>query len=193
MRPTFVILSGLPGTGKTTLAERLAGDLGWLLIAVDDLALSPAPLDSSDPHSFWNPVIQTLLEVCETQLHSGTSVIADSAFMDRDRFHAKSIARNTGARFRPVHTFVSDEGVWEQRVRERFEVSDPDDDIATWERIQRREFRPWEPGTALFVDTARPPENGYQDLLRFVTSSDYQTRPLPDVPFTPGDYHQRDW
>jgi hypothetical protein len=114
--------------------------------------------------------------------------------MNLDRFHARSIALETGARFRPVHTFVSDEAIWERRVTERLNTSNPTDEIATWERIQvqRREYRPWEPGTALFVDAVQPLEGNYSQVRRFVTGPDPHLKPLPNVSFTPGEYHQRD-
>src|SRR5438876_658464 len=34
-RPTFVLMAGLPGAGKTTLAYALGGELGWQVIDKD--------------------------------------------------------------------------------------------------------------------------------------------------------------
>jgi hypothetical protein len=93
----------------------------------------------------------------EAQLKLGISVIVDSVFMGSDRSQALEIAKKHNAAFRPIHTFVSDEKIWEQRVRQRV-LDFPEDEPATWERIQiqRRDFLPWKPNSALFVDAIRP-------------------------------------
>jgi predicted kinase len=187
----LVIFSGLPGTGKSTLADRLAREMGWPLFRIDDVAAClPASMDR-DTFSFWDQVIASLLLLTEAQLKLGISVIADSVFMNLDRFHARAIARQTGASFLPVHTFISDESVWEQRVMERFTASDPADGVASWEQVQaqRRFYRLWEPGTALFVDAIQPPEKNYAAVLAFVTGPDPRLEPLPEISFTPGKYH----
>jgi hypothetical protein len=64
-------------------------------------------------------------------------------------------------------------------------------DIATWDRIQhqRERFRPWEPGTALFVDSLDPADRNYQALLNFVMTDDMPLKPLPEVPLVEGRYH----
>jgi predicted kinase len=192
MQPAFVLFSGLPGTGKSTLADRLAHELRWPLLRIDDIA---SLLGSAADHgtvAFWDRAIAALLYLTEAQLKLGVNVIADSVFMDRDRYHARAIARQTGARFLPVHTFVSDELVWEQRVTARHAASAPADGVASWERIQvqRRGFRPWEPGTALPVDTIRPPEENFAAVLAYVTDPGTKIRSLPETAFTPGKYHE---
>jgi predicted kinase len=108
---TFVIFSGLPGTGKSSLANRLAQELRWPLLRIDDVAGDvPAGAD----YRFWDEKILTLLTIAEAQLELGLSVIADSVFMGADRFHAQEIARKHTALFRPVYCFVSNESLWEK-------------------------------------------------------------------------------
>jgi predicted kinase len=184
---SLVIFSGLPGTGKSTLAWRLAHHLQWPLLCIDDMLgeIPPQPTVR-----FWDAKVAILLGVVERQLELSLNVIVDSVFMHKDRLHAQALARQYHARFRPIHVYVSDEDLWRERVMKRFdELNDPD--VATWERIQhqRMHFQPWEPGTAFFVDNVQPLEQNVADVLRFVTTDDLLLHPLPDLPWAIGDYH----
>ena len=184
---TLVIFSGLPGVGKSTLANRLARELRWPLLCIDDVV---GELPANPGVEFWDAKVAVLLDITESQLRLGLSAIVDSVFMNTDRLHAQQLAHEHGARFRPIHVFVSDDKVWEQRVTARYNEMNHKD-VATWERIQsqRGHFRDWEPGTALFVDSLQPVEQNYADVLRFVTDESVALHPLADVPWAVGNYH----
>lgn len=184
---TLVIFSGLPGTGKSTLAHRLAGELRWPLISIDDVT-GEIPENAGIP--FWDSRVAVLLRVTEVQLALGLNVVVDSVFMNKDRNHAQQLARKYRARFRPIYVYLSDEEVWKQRVTERYEeMQNPE--VASWERIQhqRQHFRMWEPGTALFVDSLDDPDRNYDSVLNFVRADDVALEPLADVPLVEGKYH----
>jgi predicted kinase len=187
MQTKLIIFSGLPGTGKSRLAGRLARELGLPLLCIDDV-VGEVPEGAGIP--FWDSKVAILLRLTEVQLELGLSVIVDSVFMNLDRYHAQELARKYGARFYPIYVFVSDDKVWEQRVNERYEEMNHKD-VATWDRIQhqRERFRTWEPGTALFIDSLHSFDRNYEIVLDFVTKDQVRLQPLSSIPLVEGKYH----
>jgi predicted kinase len=183
----MVLFSGLPGTGKSTLATRLAHELQWPLLCIDDV-IGDVPEDAGIP--FWDSRVDILLDVVETQLKVGLNVIVDSVFMNMDRQHAQELARRYQVRFLPIYVFVSDENTWKERVTARYNELN-DKDVASWERIQhqRERFREWETDTALFIDSLNSADQNYETVLNFVSKESAFLKPLTDVPLVEGKYH----
>ena len=187
METKLVIFSGLPGTGKTMLATRLACELCWPLLAIDDVI---GDVPENPGVEFWDSKVAILLDLIKTQLELGVSVVADSVFMNKDRNYAQELARRQQARFLPVYVFVSDDAVWKERVMTRYAESKKSN-VATWEQIERQRdhFHTWEPGTALFIDSMDSFDRNYESVLNFVTKDDVYVEPLPDRPLLRGKYH----
>lgn len=187
METKLVIFSGLPGTGKSMLATRLARELRWPLLAIDDVI---GDVPENPGVEFWDSKVAILLDIIETQLALGISVIADSVFMNKDRNHAQRLARRHQAHFLPVHVFVSDNAVWQERVTTRYAASKRNN-VATWQQIERQRghFQVWKPGTALFIDSINSFDRNYEEVLNFVTGDNEDLDPLPDVPLVAGQYH----
>ena len=184
----LVIFSGLPGVGKTTLAEKLARKLRWPLLKIDDVI---GPVPDNPGIEFWDSKVDILLDLVNTQLSLGLDVIVDSVFMNMDRQHAQEMAQKYKVRFLPIYVFISDDQIWQERVTKRFSELN-DKDVATWENIQhqREHFAEWQPGTALFIDSLHSVEENFERVLDFVMKEDVSLQPLAEVKLSPGRYHR---
>jgi aminoglycoside phosphotransferase family enzyme/predicted kinase len=108
-RVRLVLIGGLPGTGKSTVADRLAGATGWTLLRSDeirkDLAgvahIPPAPAAPGEGlygPRFTGVTYAALLERAAGALERGESVILDASWADaRHRDAAASLARSTAS------------------------------------------------------------------------------------------------
>lgn len=153
-RPTLLLLSGLTGTGKSTLSSALGEVLAAKVVTADAVrkqlaginagAHADEPLDAG----LYSPetnvrVYGELLAAAEEALTRGRNVILDATYRRRaDRDAARFLARRLGARFAVVEC-VAPEGVVRERIeRRRAEGSSWSD--GRWEVYlhQRETFEP---------------------------------------------------
>ncbi len=93
-RPTLVIVGGVMGTGKSTLALALQHALGWALFSSDTVRKQLAQLDPTQPHAdaFGQGLYSSdrtastynaLLAQASAALSQGRSVLLDASFLRR--------------------------------------------------------------------------------------------------------------
>jgi predicted kinase len=99
MGTNLVIFSGLPATGKTSLARSTASKLKIPLLRIDDVVAFIPEHMRIHANLFWDAMLGLLLGLVESQLKLGISVIVDAVFIGDDRFKAHELAARTPVRY----------------------------------------------------------------------------------------------
>jgi predicted kinase len=141
----LIVMSGLPGVGKSTLAAELGRQIPACVVSVDPV--EDAMLRAGLPQSFATGV--AAYEVCGTiathQLALGFNVIADAAnYLEVCRDTWRRAATSGDAELRVVHVICGDEAVHRRRLatRDRGLSCYPE---PSWDDVVRRrsETEPW--------------------------------------------------
>lgn len=133
--PTFIVVSGLPGTGKSYFCNKLAERLPFLILESDALrkVLFPSPGYDSQESSRLFRAVHLLIE---RLLKKGVSLILDATNLsERYREHLYSIVDRLGVKLILVRVEAPPEVVYE-RLRARQENAENKSD-AGWEVYQR--------------------------------------------------------
>jgi len=154
---TLIVISGLPGSGKSTVAKRLAGDLGCAVISVDTIerGLHEAGVDPEQPIGLAAYAVANRL--ADVQLGLGHTVIADAVNHHPDARQAwLDLAAAHGVDVRVIHVECSDE----ELHRQRLETRDHELRVVPWERVVelREKWTPW-PVETEAVDTSQSARN----------------------------------
>lgn len=169
-RPFVIMLSGLPGTGKSYLARRLSDRLRAPIIETDFVRkmLFPQPSYSADESAIVHWVSRLLMRKL---LARGAPVILDATnLIERQREMVYHVAEQAGARLVIVQT-VAPEEVVRARLERRLTQRDPGDiSDATWS-VYRRMAERQEPirRPHLVVNTSEDLEPAIDKIIREVT------------------------
>jgi predicted kinase len=87
MTPTLAVVSGGPGTGKTTLAHELARELGCPAIIRDEIkqgmVMATPGYQGGGNDPLNHPTLTAFFGVVKILLQAGVTIVAEAAFQDR--------------------------------------------------------------------------------------------------------------
>jgi predicted kinase len=165
-RPHLVVLTGLPGTGKSTIAALAARRLRAALLVVDNIEASlwRAGVSRKEPTGLAAYVIAQA--AAESSLGAGSSVVADAVNSVSDaREGWQQAAERTQSVLRVVEVVCSDPDEHRRRIQSRCVDSDYPDP-GGWQQVSSRRFEPWAlPQSRLVLDTARMTESECERAL----------------------------
>lgn len=146
----LIVVSGLPGVGKTTIALSLAREIGAACLRIDSVeqALRRGGL-AVEAEGY-----RVAYAVAEDNLHLGRFVVADCVNpWPLTRTEWSEVAARAGVHALDVEIVCSDEDEHRRRVESR--VADIEGHrLPTWQEVVTRDYRPWS-GPRLVIDTAR--------------------------------------
>ena len=146
----LIVLSGLPGVGKTTIARALAAELHAVHVRIDSIehALRSAGCNV-DSEGY-----RVAYAIAEDNLRLGRTVVADCVNpWPATRREWNVVADRAAVRAISVEVLCSDVDEHRRRVESR--VADiAGHRLPTWADVTERDYRPWDVDR-LVVDTAR--------------------------------------
>ena len=143
----LIIFGGLPGTGKSTLALRLAGEVGAVYLRID--TIERAMVDTNEVLSVGEGGYLVAYAVAEDNLRLGHTVIADSVNpLQITRSAWRNVAERAGVNAVEMEVVCSDQAEHRRRVEMRSH-----DIPVTWQEVVERDYEPWM-GEHIRIDTA---------------------------------------
>lgn len=149
----LIIFSGLPGSGKSTIARELAVQIGAVYLRIDTIEQAIRQAEREDkpmgPEGYF-----VACQLAADNLKNGLSVITDSVNplrLSRDAF--REVAVSLGVPCLEIEVICSDRQLHRQRVEQR--QSDirglklPD-----WAAVVSRDYQPWD-RERLILDSAK--------------------------------------
>ncbi len=169
MSGVLVVMSGLPGAGKSAIADAVGREFGAPVLSVDPV--EAAIWRCGIPPSFETGVAayEVVAVLAEHQLALGLTVITDSvSSLKVARNMWRQAAARAGSGLAIVEVICSDENVHRQRLASR-QRDIPGFHEPSWEDVQTRrsEWEPWD-DDRLVVDTMRSIDENVADALAYL-------------------------
>jgi aminoglycoside phosphotransferase family enzyme/predicted kinase len=172
-KPLLLIMSGLVGTGKTTVAQALSRSLGFTVISADIVRKGLAGISPTERRfeqfgggiyskEFSRKTYDEMFAQARELLSQGQSVILDASFKKRqDRLQAISLAEEAKAGFAIVECILDEETVkryLEKRVKEG-SVSDGRWEIYEQQKQDFDKITEFTSENHIILDTSQPMSN----------------------------------
>ncbi len=161
MKTILFIFSGLPASGKSTLAKRIAKEYGATYLRIDTVEQGLRDLCGVDVQGEGYGLSYRM---ASDNLSLGQHVVADSCNpINLTRREWEKVAEESGSIFVNIEVLCSDKVEHKRRVETRKnEVKNLI--FPTWKEVEIREYHAWE-GERIAIDTAnKSVENSFEEL-----------------------------
>lgn len=164
----LIVLAGLPGTGKSTIAALLATELAATHASVDDAeaAMLAAGVAADQPTGLAAYVV--VEQLARRQLLAGRHVVVDAVNdAPAARQQWRDLAASTDVELRWVEVRLADEGEHRHRLEARKRALPGDFPEPTWPSIleRRAAFDAWQE-SRIVLDAAEDPARSVAIVLR---------------------------
>ncbi len=161
MNAILFLFSGLPATGKTTLAKALAPKYNAAYLRIDTLEqglrdLCRYPVEGEG--------YRLAYRLAAENLRIGNHVVADSCnpvSLTRKEWH--EVAMQCGCKYVNIEVICSDKAEHQSRVENRT-TDIPGLSLPTWKEIQKREYHTWDKEVILIDTACRPIADSVTEL-----------------------------
>lgn len=163
--PILYVLSGLPGSGKTTLAKLLSNKTKAAYIRIDTIEQGLRDLCDYDVFAEGYRLAHRIVK---DNLQNRISVVADSCNpIALSRNEWEQVAKGSGVAILNIYLHCSDQHEHQRRIENR--VSDIEGlNLPSWQRVLKREFEHWDnaDNNLVSIDTSdKTPNECLQILL----------------------------
>ncbi|MDQ1581779.1 MAG: hypothetical protein QOD05_2554 [Microbacteriaceae bacterium] len=160
--PILIAMAGLPGAGKSTIAEILSARLGATIVSVDPIesAILRAGIEEDQPTGLAAYLVAETM--AEQVLGAGRSVIVDAVnAVVSARLQWRDLASRVGVEVRVVEVVCSDLELHKARLEKRGRTL-PNIEAGSWRAVEQslEEYDEWKGESALMprltLDTIAP-------------------------------------
>ena len=195
--PTLVLMAGLPGAGKSTLASKIGLDLGWVVIDRDtlkDSLLEDSLLKEkiAEDVAGWAAYESFFKLAHDLLVNQHRSIILDTSTLHRFIFErARALANSAGAEFKVILCEV-DEKTRQHRLRTRKKrISQVHGHLVPEEAA--RQFDKLPPELTLKIDTKDPLKKYEEKALAFVSGPKLVMSGFASIGSEASHSHESSW
>ncbi len=159
----LIIFSGLPASGKTTLASKLATHIGATYLRVDTIEASLR--EGTEIPDLGIKCYRVAQFIAGENLRLGNSVVGDSVNpVEASRNGWNEVAKSVKSKFINIEVVCSNKEEHQARLKTRTTtlagLTDP-----TWKEVQEREYYPWNQDRILIETSNKDVEMCFSEIL----------------------------